>query len=98
MPDISEHDTEEEGEDGNCEESGVDFFVSGNTVSVNNLLERGSEVIGFEVGGRADFGGGLSHGDHMGEAELEESGFVLRNPNFGNHGASRFFIIFNNFE
>ena len=61
-------------------------------------MEGSSEVIGFEVGGRADFGGGLSHGDHMGEAELEESGFVLRNPNFGNHGASRLLIILNYFE
>ena len=61
-------------------------------------MEGSSEVVGFEVGGRADFGGGLSHGDYMGEAELEETGFVLRNPNFGNHGASRLLIILNYFE
>ena len=98
MADISEHDTEEEGEDGYCEKSGIYLFVSWNTVSVNNFLEGGSEIVGFEVGGRADFGGGLSHCDNVGETELEESGFVLRNPNFSNHGASRFFLILNNFK
>lgn len=49
MTDITEHDTEKEGENGNGEESRVYFLVSWHTVSVNDLLEWSSEGVHLEV-------------------------------------------------
>ena len=52
MANITEHHTEQEGESHDREDSGVDFFVHGNTVGVDNLLEDISKVIRFKVSGR----------------------------------------------
>jgi len=98
MTNISKHHSEEEREDGNCEKSRVYFFVPRDTIGIDYFLERGSEVVSFEVSGRTDFSGRLSHGDNMGQAELKESSFVLGDPNFCNHGTSRFIFILNHLK
>ena len=98
MTNITKHDSEQEGEDGNGKESRVDLLVSWNTVSVNDLLEGSSEVISFEVSWWFFEGGRLPHCDNVGKRELKHSSFVLGNPYFGNHGAAWFVIVLNNFQ
>lgn len=48
MPDIAEHDGEEEGEGDDGEYGGVDFLVPGHTVGIDDELEDGGEGVGFE--------------------------------------------------
>jgi len=52
---ISKHNSKEEGKGDTCEYSGVVFFVGGYPISINNELERSSELIGSEVGGWLNF-------------------------------------------
>ena len=98
MTNITKHDSEQEGEDGNGKEGRINLLVSWNTVSVNNLLEGSSEVISFEVSWWFFESGRLPHCDNVGESELKHSSFVLGNPYFGNHGAAWLIVIFNNFQ
>jgi hypothetical protein len=48
MHDISEHNPKEEGESDDCEHSWIDFLEYGNTISVNDFLERHSKLIAFK--------------------------------------------------
>lgn len=48
---ITEHDTEQEGENGDCVQGRVDFLISGNTISVNDFLEGRCECVCLDVGG-----------------------------------------------
>jgi hypothetical protein len=50
MHDISEHDSEEKWERNASEHRWVHFLVTGDTISINNLLEKRSEFIGLEKG------------------------------------------------
>lgn len=50
MHDITKHDCEQEGECNASENSGVGFFVSGNAISVNDLLEDPTELSLSEIG------------------------------------------------
>lgn len=52
---VSEHDSKEEGEGHDSEWSWVSLLVVGHSISVNNLLEEGSEVIGLDIGRRVQF-------------------------------------------
>lgn len=56
MPDIAEHDTKQEWENGDGVKSRVDFLVSWDTISVNDLLEGRCEGVGFDVGWVFSFG------------------------------------------
>jgi hypothetical protein len=49
---ITEHDTEQEREGDTSEDSGVDFFVHGDTISVDDLLEGPCELVSLEVSRR----------------------------------------------
>lgn len=49
VADITKHDSKEEREDGYSEKCGVDFLISRDTISVDDLLEWCSELIHFEV-------------------------------------------------
>ena len=49
MHDVSEHDTEEEGEGNDGWHGWVEFFVVGGTISVHDLLENIYEVILLET-------------------------------------------------
>ena len=51
VADVSEHDSEEEGEEGDGEQSGVDFSIARDPVGVDYFLEGGRELVEFEVGG-----------------------------------------------
>jgi hypothetical protein len=44
---ITKHNTEFEGEGNDGEQGGVDFFVLGNTISIDNFLEGVSKLISF---------------------------------------------------
>ena len=50
MPDISVHDSKEEGEGDNGVEGRVAFLVSGNRILSDNFLEGSSELIQLEIG------------------------------------------------
>ena len=52
MPDITKHDTEEEGKCHDSEESRVDFLVARNTIRVDDFLEDIGEIIPFKESGR----------------------------------------------
>ena len=47
---IAKHDTKQEWEGDNRKYGRIDFFVQRNTISINNLLERPSKLIGFNIG------------------------------------------------
>ena len=81
---ITEHDSEEEREDGNGEECGVDFLISRNAVSADDLLEGCGELVHFEVGGRFLVRNGLSDGNSRGEQFHQETFFLLSDPYLGN--------------
>ena len=53
VTEITEHDSEEEGESDNDGDSGVDFLVGSSTVGVDNGLESLGELVGLEVGRRS---------------------------------------------
>jgi hypothetical protein len=57
MTDVSKHYTEEEWEGDTGKHCRICLFVSRNSISVNNILEDKSEIIGLYVGGWLD----LSH-------------------------------------
>lgn len=63
MTDVAEHDPEEERKDWDGEESRIDFFVSRNTIGVDDLLKGCGEGVHLEVGGRFLMGLWLSDGD-----------------------------------
>lgn len=86
MPDVSKHDSEEEGEDRNSEKAGVDFLIPGNTVSVDDFLERGCEFVDFEIGRWLFISLGLSNCDNRRHISQESTLFVIGNPNLRNHG------------
>lgn len=44
MKDVTKHDPEEEGECNRCENSRIDFFVKGNAVGIDDLLEGPHEI------------------------------------------------------
>ncbi len=44
MKDVTKHDPEEEGECNRCEKSRIDFFVKGNAVGIDDLLEGPHEI------------------------------------------------------
>jgi hypothetical protein len=48
MPNISKHNTEEEGEGDTGETGWIHFLVIWHTIGINNLLENGCELICFE--------------------------------------------------
>ena len=50
MHDVSKHHTEEEGEGDHGEYGWVDFFVAGDSVRVNDLLEYGHKVVVVKLG------------------------------------------------
>ena len=49
MTNITEHNSKEEREDGDGIQSRIHFLISGNTISVHNLLEWGCELIDLEI-------------------------------------------------
>lgn len=49
VSDISEHDPEEEGECHSCEKGRISLLISGNTVSINDLLGRHPIIVKPEV-------------------------------------------------
>ena len=54
MTHISEHYTEEEWESNTCENTGINFFISWNTIGVNDFLENCSKFIDSEQARRSD--------------------------------------------
>lgn len=56
VPDVTEHDREQEGEGHHAEHDGVDFTVARNAVRVDNVLVDGGEFVRLEIGGRRLFG------------------------------------------
>jgi hypothetical protein len=50
---ISEHDSEEVREHDDCEKTWVHFSISGDSISVNNLLEWLGKCVGLEIGWRS---------------------------------------------
>ena len=98
MANITKHDSEQERENCNGEESRVYLFVSWHTIGINNLLERSCEVIGLEESWWLFECCRLSHGDNVGKSELKHSSFVLGHPNLSDHGASWLVIVFNHFK
>lgn len=57
MSNISEHDSEQKGEENNSEKSRIGFSVSGDSVRVHDQLKRCSEIVGFEISRRGEMGG-----------------------------------------
>lgn len=51
MHDISKHNSEEEWEHDDCENSGIDFLISRNSVGIHDLLEDIGEFIQLKVSG-----------------------------------------------
>jgi len=49
---VTKHDSEEEREGDNCEDCGVYFFMHGDTISIDDLLENFSKFIRFDISGR----------------------------------------------
>ena len=49
MTHITEHNTEEERESNACKYCRVDFFILGDTVSINNFLKWPCEFVNFEI-------------------------------------------------
>ena len=54
MAKVSKHDTEEEREGDNRDDSRVSFFVAWHSVSVHNYLENIRELSRFQIGGWND--------------------------------------------
>ena len=52
MAHISEHDSEKEWESHDSKDSRVNFFMHGDTICINDLLEHLSKIIRFNVGRR----------------------------------------------
>jgi hypothetical protein len=52
MAHIAEHNSEKEWESNDSKDSRVNFFMHGNTIGINDLLENLSKVIRFNVGRR----------------------------------------------
>ena len=48
MANITEHDSKEEGECNDREQSRIHLLVVGHTICINNLLKWSCEVVGFE--------------------------------------------------
>jgi hypothetical protein len=57
MSNISEHDSEQKGEENNSEKSRIDLSVSGDSVGVDDQLERGCEIVCVEESGRREVRG-----------------------------------------
>ena len=49
---VTEHDTEHEGEGNDSKDSGVDLLVARDTIGINDGLETGGKLVGGKVGGR----------------------------------------------
>lgn len=49
MEHISKHDSEEEREGHNSEQSWVDFLISRDTIDIDNQLEHSCELVQFEI-------------------------------------------------
>jgi len=83
VPDVSEHDSEEEGEDGDCEKSRIYLLVTRHTVGIDNFLERRSERVHFEVSRWFLVSLWLADGDNTREQLEQKSSLLLSYPNFG---------------
>jgi len=92
VTEITEHDSEEEGEGNNGGQTGVDFGVLGGTVSIDDGLEPKGELVGLVIGwrrlGRLD---GVDNGGNREastvvdilQGRLDKSKRVCRAPGFG---------------
>ena len=56
MADVTEHDPEKKRESDAREQRGVHLFILGHVEKIDDYLEAPSELIGYNVGGRADVG------------------------------------------
>jgi len=83
VADVSEHHSEQEGEDGNGEKGGIYLLIARHTVSVDDFLERSSERVHFEVRRWLLFGFRLTNGDHRGQQLEQQSPLLFSNPNLG---------------
>jgi hypothetical protein len=91
MAHVSEHHTEQEGENGNGVQSRVDFLVSGNTVSVDNFLEGSCESVGLDVGWVLCIWLHFSQRHKRRKNLVEQASLLLLNPNFADHNVVGFF-------
>lgn len=91
MAHVSEHHPEQEGENGNGVQGRVDFLVSGNTVSVDDLLEGSCESVGLDVGWVLCVGLHLSQRHKRRKNLVEQASLLLLNPNFADHDVIGFF-------
>lgn len=90
MTDVTEHDSEEEWEDGNSEKSWINFLVSRDTVSVDDLLEWCSELVHLEVCWWLLVRNGLSNGNSRRKQFHQEAFLLLSDPYLGNHSVELF--------
>ena len=91
MTHITEHNTEQEGENRNGVQSRIYLLVSGNTVSVDDFLEGRCESVGLDVGWVLCFGLHFSQRYERRENLVKQACLLLLNPNFSDHNVVSFF-------
>lgn len=91
VTDITEHDSEEEGEDWDGIESRVDFTITRHSVGINDFLEGGSEGINLEMCWRLANRLRLSQAHKRRNKGEQQSDFLRRDPDAATHNIAIFF-------
>jgi len=85
MSDISEHDTKEERKDGNRVQCRINLLISGNTIRVDNLLERGRESVRLDMRRILGVRLHLTQRHERWKNLVQESCFLFLHPYFAHH-------------
>ncbi|CAM5999183.1 unnamed protein product [Sphagnum balticum] len=91
VTDVSEHDSEEEGEDGDGEDAGIYLLVSRHPVDVYQLLEGGGEGVDLEVSWRVALSFGLPH-TYEGWDDIVEKSLLARGDPYPGYHCIEFFF------